>query len=70
MTYIHTALSKSSQEGVQFLLRLGANVNVPVKDSAARTPLSIAVERGDNAIVNALLQAGANHKVGMVVVSL
>ena len=50
------AVAHNDEDSVRFLIKLGINVNAPVKDFAARTPLNMAVERGEESITRMLLQ--------------
>jgi uncharacterized RDD family membrane protein YckC len=55
-----TAVLHGDMESVNELLRLGKWADKP--DSQGRTPLMVAVERGDRRMAEALLRAGANAR--------
>jgi len=63
MGMLHTVISKSDADSIQLLLKCKVNINKPTSDASARTPLSLAVERGDEPIVKMLIKAGADHRV-------
>eukprot|EP00047_Mylnosiga_fluctuans_P004692 m.235993 g.235993 ORF g.235993 m.235993 type:complete len:1096 (-) comp12913_c0_seq1:104-3391(-) len=60
MTHLHAAIGAKDAEAVHFLLNMGANANAAVRDSTARMPLYMAIERGLDEVVKALLQSGAD----------
>jgi hypothetical protein len=51
------------EECIKLLLECGVDVKRPTSDASHRTPLHLAVERGDERIVRLLLKAGADYKV-------
>lgn len=63
MTYLHASIAASDPDTVKFLIKLGVNVNARVKDSTARTPLSMAVELGLEDVVRVLLASNADHGI-------
>lgn len=63
MGLLHKVISKGDGDSVALLLKCGVSVNRPTHDAAQRTPLTCAVERGDEAIVQQLLKAKADFRV-------
>jgi hypothetical protein len=51
------------EECIKLLLECGVDVKRSTSDASHRTPLHLAVERGDERIVRLLLKAGADYKV-------
>ncbi len=60
MTPLHVSISMRDADAVDFLLKLGANANAEVRDTTARTPLTMAITSGLDAVVLPLLRAGAD----------
>jgi len=61
---LHEAASSDSEEIAGLLIRNGANVNATT-DTDNKTPLFIAANRGNLAVVRLLLKAGANPNISL-----
>jgi len=54
---------KNAEQTVPILIKCGANVNVQEKDSTGNTPLHYAVQKKNKAVINILLENGANPDI-------